>query len=487
MTQSRPFLVGRKSIVSAALAAILLAAGLRSGAEAYILEGKSWPQPATVTFQVQLGSLTRTLQDGSSSWATAVAPAFTRWTNAAQNITLVAVVNPSTAVAQNDGVNSIVFASTIFGQTFGQGTLAVTYYSNMGSNFVEADILFNRAQTFDSYRGPLQYGSNGYAIPDIRRVLTHELGHAIGLDHPDSHGQQVDAIMNSIISNRETLSADDISGAQSIYGVPGPTPTPPPSDSRLANISTRMKVGTNDNVLIGGFIIEGNQSKKVILRAIGPSLAAYGIAGVLANPTLELRNSAGTLLQSNDNWGQSPNAGEIASAGFAPSNSLESAIVATLSPGSYTAIVRGVNGTTGVSLVEGYDMTSGATKLSNISTRGLVGTGDAALIGGFIIQGTSAKEVMMRALGPSLGASGVSGTLSNPTLELRNSSGNLVYSNDDWSTGSQVAAIAASGIAPSDSRESAIIATLSPGSYTAIVRGVNNTTGVGLVELYDMN
>ena len=397
-------------------------------------------------------------------------------------------VPTATAVASGDRVNSVAFSPTIFGQSFGSNTLAVTYWSSMNGVMVETDILFNTAQTFDSYRGALQFGSNGYAIADIRRVLLHELGHAIGLDHPDSHNQHVAAVMNSIISNQETLSTDDKNGGQALYGAPAST-APITSTSRIVNISTRMRVGTNDDVLIGGFIITGTQSKKVILRAIGPSLAASGIAGALSNPTMELHNSTGALIASNDDWQTSAQAPQIASSGIPPANPMESAIIATLAPGSYTAIVRGVNNTTGIGLIEGYELGAGAAKLVNISTRGYVATGDGVLIGGFIVQGSTAKKVLLRANGPSLGIGpgAISHVLANPFLELRNSAGNLVASNDNWGSSSSAAQIAATGIPPTRAEESAIVATLAPGSYSAVVRGVNNTTGVALVELYDLD
>ncbi len=454
---------------------------------AYALENKSWPNPTTLTFHVQLGTLSQHLQDGSTSWNEAVAPAFTTW-NAALGGMKLNTVTTASAISSGDRVNSVAFSSTVFGQAFGSSTLAVTYYSSMNDVMLEADVLFNTAQTFDSYRGPLQFGSNGYAIADIRRVLLHELGHAIGLDHPDSHGQHVTAVMNSVISNQDTLSTDDKNGGQSLYGAPSTTP-PITSTSRLVNISTRMKVGINDDVLIGGFIITGTQSKKVMLRAIGPSLASSGIAGALSNPTMELYDSTGALIASNDDWQQSAQAAQISSSGIAPTNPMESAIIATLAAGSYTAIVRGVNNTTGIALIEGYDMTSGVTKLVNISTRGRVDTGDGVLIGGFIVQGTGAKKILVRALGPSLGTGpgAVSHALANPSLELRNSSGALVSSNDNWGSSSAAAQITATGIPPSRAEESAILATLTPGTYTAIVRGVSNTTGVALIELYDLD
>jgi hypothetical protein len=224
----------------------------------------------------------------------------------------------------------------------------------------------------------------------------------------------------------------------------------------------------------------------VILRAIGPSLVASGIAGALANPVIELHNSAGALVTWNDNWQQSAQAAEITSSGVAPSNSLESAILLTLAPGSYTAIVRGVNNTTGIAMIEGYELGANGSRLVNISTRGRVGSGSDVLIGGFIIQGSGAKRVLIRAGGPSLG-SAVKNALANPYLELHNSAGNLVASNDNWASSPSAAQISATGIPPTRAEESAIIATLAPGNYTAIVRGVNNTMGVGLVEMYDLD
>jgi Matrixin len=453
----------------------------------YISEGTSWPNPTALTFHVQLGTLSKHLKDRSASWSAAVAPAFTMWNGALGGMKLNTVAT-ATAVSSGDGVNSVFFAPTIFGQSFGSNTLAVTCRSIMNNVMVEADVVFNSAQSFDSYRGPLQFGSNGYAIPDIRRVLLHELGHGIGLDHPDTHGQHVVAVMNSVISNQETLSTDDKTGGQSLYGAPL-NPAPITSASRLVNISTRMKVGIDEDVLIGGFIISGTQSKKIILRAIGPSLASSGIAGALSNPTMELHNSTGALIASNDNWQEGAQAAQIVSSGIPPANPMESAIIATLAPGSYTAIVRGVDDMTGIAMIEGYELGAGTSKLVNISTRGRVAIGDGVLIGGFIVQGSASKKVLIRAVGPSLGVGpgAVSHALADPFLELRNSAGNLVSSNDNWGSSSSVAQIAATGIPPTQPEESAILATLAPGSYTAIVRGVNNTTGVALVELYDLD
>ena len=364
---------------------------------------------------------------------------------------------------------------------------------------IEADTLFNQAQTFDSYRGPLQFVAHGPAIADIRRVFLHELGHSLGLGHPDSGGQQVVAVMNSIISNQEILSTDDTAGGQFLYGAPSSTPTPTPtpspsatptsSPSHLANISTRMRIGVSDNVLIGGFIIRGAQPKKLILRAIGPSLTAYGVASVIADPVLELHDSLGGVIAANDDWRSGAQMNEIQASGLAPADSAESAIIATLLPGNYTAVVSGYGGGQGIGLVEGYELDGNTTRLVNISTRGRVGIDDEAMIGGFIVQGSAAKRVIVRALGPSLagGPSPIVGALADPILELHDGNGNLLAVNDDWSNSPQAAEIIATTIPPVNNLESAIVATLGPGNYTAIVRGVDNTSGVGLVEVYDLD
>src|SRR5205085_4461945 len=283
--------------------AVLAAVSRR--ANGYVLEGTRWPAGTVVTFKMGLGLAGRTLIDGNTSWDTAAAPALGAWNNVMVRLQYTDTVT-SPPVSSGDGVNAVVFSDTLFGQQFGSGTLAVTFWRSSGSNIVEADILFNRNQQFDSYRGPLRFGSNGWAIGDIRRVLIHELGHALGLDHPDQHGQHVDAIMNSVTSDRETLSADDISGAQSMYAAPGPTPTPTPapspSGSHFANISTRMDVGTGNNVMIAGFIVSGSQSKTIIVRALGRTLGSYGVANTLNDPMLELHDSSGATIATNDDW-----------------------------------------------------------------------------------------------------------------------------------------------------------------------------------------
>lgn len=477
------------------LGAIALSLGaLPRQADAYALEGPKWPASTVVTFQLELGNAPRTLLDGNTSWNTAAAPALSAWNPEIQRAQFTYVNNSTAPVQSGDNVNSIVFATTLpDGSSFGSSTLAVTYYRYSGTTMTEADIIFNSNQNFDSYRGALKFGSNGYAIGDIRRVLIHELGHALGLAHPDGAGQTVVAIMNSVISNQETLSNDDIAGSQSLYGAPAaptPTPTPTPANpSHLTNISTRMQVGINDEVLIGGFIVKGSQSqpKKVIVRAIGPSLGAAGVPGAMADPTLELHDSTGATIATNDNWTASTQANAITASGLAPSDPHESAIIATLLPGSYTAIIRGVNSTTGIASVEAYDIDSTPTRLVNISARGQVGINDQVLIGGFIVNGSQSKNLIVRAIGPSLTNAGISGALADPTLELHDSNGNTLSTNNDWQSSSQASQISASGFAPSNPKESAIMATLAQGAYTAIIRGANSSTGIGMIEVYDLD
>jgi hypothetical protein len=256
--------------------------------------------------------------------------------------------------------------------------------------------------------------------------------------------------------------------------------------SQALNISTRTQVQTGDDVLIGGFIISGTGAKKVIVRAIGPSLTALGVPGALADPTLELHDHTGAVIAFDNDWKDSQQT-EIQNSGLAPSNDLESAIVISLQPGAYTAIVSGINGTSGVGLVEVYDLDKAASsQLRNISSRGLVQTDANVMIGGFIVgNNIGAASVIVRAIGPSLTAFGVVGALADPTLELHDGNGALIGSNDNWQDDAdQAAAITASGLAPTDLLESAISTSLAPGAYTAIVRGKNNTIGVGLIEAY---
>lgn len=325
-----------------------------------------------------------------------------------------------------------------------------------------------------------------------------------------SIGEDIGFISNLFATGTLVASADGQwlaletdSGIRLFQVAGGPAPTPTPA-SQLSNISTRAFVQTGDNVVIGGFIVQGTDQKRVIVRAIGPELTQYGVPDVLTNPTLELHDSTGALIASNDNWRHTVIGGiimsdqvrDIRNSGHAPTDGRESAIIADLPPGNYTAIVRGVNDTMGVGLVEVYDLNPGSNSiLGNISTRSYVQTDDNVMIGGFIVTGTQPKRVILRAIGPELSQYGVPTPLPDPTLELHDSTGALIGSNDDWQhtivggviTNDQVRDIRNSGHAPTDGRESAIIATLQPGNYTGIVRGKNIITGVALAEVYDLD
>jgi hypothetical protein len=256
------------------------------------------------------------------------------------------------------------------------------------------------------------------------------------------------------------------------------------SEGLLRNVSTRLTVLTGENVLIAGFKVA--QSQQVLVRGLGPTLTNFGVTGALADPTIALYNSSGAIIASNDNW-KDTNLVAIAATGKAPPNDKESAILASLPSGSYTAIVQGKNNTTGVGLVEAYGIVPSpfVNLISNISSRGLVGTGNNVMIGGFIVDGGPSLQVIVRALGPTLTQFGISNALANPTLELRDGNGNLLAFNDDWQQGTSQALIQMLGLAPPNSNESAIFAVIDFGaSVTAIVRGKNNTTGVALFEVY---
>jgi hypothetical protein len=234
-------------------------------------------------------------------------------------------------------------------------------------------------------------------------------------------------------------------------------------------------------VLIGGFILTGTQPKKVLLRALGPSLP---VIAHLGDPTLELHDSSGAVVTWDDNWRDSQQ-DELQATTIPPRNDYEAGIVKVLNPGAYTAVVAGKGVTTGVGLVEVYDLDQATdSKLANISTRGFVNKGDDVLIGGTIVLGSGTTTVLFRAIGPSL--AGVANALQDPTLELHDGQGSIIATNDNWQD-SQAAAIQATTIPPPDSHEAAIVRQLSPGAYTAVVRGKDDSTGVALVEAYQLN
>jgi hypothetical protein len=281
-----------------------------------------------------------------------------------------------------------------------------------------------------------------------------------------------------------------------------------PATVQLFNISTRLPVKTGDGVGIGGFSIlqafpqplaidpqvsalvpPGEPpGKSILVRALGPSLTSAGVApaSVLQDPTLELYDSSGNLLVANDNWRTSQQA-DIQDSGLAPTDDREAALIAALPAGQYTTVVRGVGGTTGIALVEAYDLDGDPGRpLVNVSTRGKVETAQNVLIGGLIAQGAGTVRFLFRGLGPELTAKGVTGALADPSLQLFDANGNALAANDNWKD-TQQQEIAATGIAPTDDRESAILATLPAGAYTVVLSGKNNTSGIGLVEVYNLD
>lgn len=377
----------------------------------------------------------------------------------------------------------------------GAGVLSGTFMAVTMTNTVVSG---NTATTSPDVLG--EFNSGGYnviAIKDGSTGFTHGVNH----DVVGTAASPRDALLAPLLNNGgPTNTCAIFASASSAFNAGNPA-TAPARDQRgflrpdtpdagaceflgtqpvtLANISSRAFVQTGDNVLIGGFIITGAQLKKVLLRAIGPSL---NIAGKLLNPSLELY-SGSQLLLANDDWGTAANKQEIINSGLAPTDSAESAILSSLGPGAYTCIMRGGSGGTGIGVVEAYDLDRAVgSRLGNISTRAAVQTGDNILIGGFIVLGPDSIPIIVRAIGPSLP---LPNKMADPTLELYDGNGATIATNDNWRS-NQETAIMATLIPPTNDAESAIVATLAPGNYTAIVRGAGNGTGVAVVEVYGL-
>lgn len=347
-----------------------------------------------------------------------------------------------------------------------------------------------RAIAFDSARDTL-YGvdSSGDSIVGYNTATFTETSR-VGLGETVGNLTDVFGPGTMVSSSDGKYLALCTSKAVRVFDLDGGRATILSTLPQVANISTRARVGTDDDVPIGGFIVVGDQPKQVAVRAVGPSLAA-GTTGALSDPVLELHDATGAVIASNNNW-RDAQEDEIQRSGVAPESDSEAAIVVTLLPGAYTAVVRGEGGATGIGAVEIYDLDPNAvSRLANISTRGSVGTGDDAMIAGIIIRPTTAydalassHQVVVRGIGPSLARANVAGTLPDPVLELRNSDGVAVAANDNWMNSPQATQIQAVGLNPSDQREAAMMLNLGPGAYTAILRGTNNSRGLAVIEVY---
>jgi cyclophilin family peptidyl-prolyl cis-trans isomerase len=338
---------------------------------------------------------------------------------------------------------------------------------------------------YNSGRAPLV--DNLISIPSITHIST--LNFSASSDNANvtvtASGTKILVSGKSVGTSKITVTATDLDGA-TVSQTFNVTVTMAPG--RLVNLSTRMQVGTGDNALIAGFIMRGPAPKRLAVRGLGPST---GLFGAISNPTLELHDSTGATIATNDNWGDAANKQDVSDLGLAPSSPGEAVIVTTVPSSSsgvaYTAIVRNVNNAPGLGVVEVYDIDSGpGSTLLNISTRGQVGADPNALIAGFIWGGNDSKQILVRAIGPSLTGFGVPNALTNPTLDFFNAQGTKLDSNDDWITSPQKTQIQNSGLAPTNDKESAVIQSVTAGNYTAVVHGVNGGTGVGSVEVYQL-
>ncbi len=406
--------------------------------------------------QLQLGQPPAPLLDGATDWNTVVESALNDWNAPISRSKLTVVRNSTATVTNGNRINNVVFRPDVFGTAFDSRTLAVTagFINRATARFTEQDIVFNANLTWNSYRGALRGNTR-----DLRRVALHELGHVLGLDHPDEAvpPQTVAAIMNSTVSNIETLMDDDITGVKSLYGT-----------------------ATTGGGTSGGLPVIAAQPQSRTVQ-VGDSYAfSVTVTG----------NGPFTYT-----WTFRPN-GSVFSEAFllatGPSYTIGS--VQPVDAGTYTAVVRGPGGTVSSNaarLTVTAGSTSTDTTLANISTRGLVGSGNGVLIAGIVIAGKTPKPVLIRAVGPALAEFGVGGALLDPGLRIVDSSGRTVVENDDWDSGGAATAIEAAATRLGafqflrGSRDSAILTTLPPGSYTAVVSGVGDITGIALVEAYD--
>jgi YVTN family beta-propeller protein len=377
------------------------------------------------------------------------------------------------------------------------------YFLNAGTTVSDLDGGTNTISTI-----PVGGGAN-VAVNPVTNLIYVDSGSGVSVINGLTHA--VATVTDPLANNPDTMAVNAVTGRVyvanyssnnvTVIGEPASAPPPsgpPPNSARLINISTRAQVGTGANILIPGFVIGGSGTETLLIRADGPALTAFGVAGALAQPSLSVFNSTGTVIASNTGWGTNSNPAQIASAAasvgaFAlASGSADCALVASLTPGAYTVQVSGVGNSTGVALAEVYEVSSSGTRLANISTRALVGTGANIIIPGFVIAGSGSDQLLARGDGPALTGFGVGGALAQPSLGVFNSSGNMIASNTGWGTNSnptQLASAAATVGAfalASGSADSALIVNLSAGAYTMQLSGVNSSTGVALAELYEV-
>ena len=442
--------MSRHSPLRGILAATGILLGTAERASAFDLIGFSWPE-GSIVMHLQLGPSSTVLLDGSPDWGTVAESALQEWNQHLVRSTLTVVRDSNASVTRSNRINNVVFRSDIYGQAFGTRTVAVTLGTNSGATGrpIERDVIFNSGRTWNSYRGNLRNG-----LTEFRRVALHEFGHVLGLDHPDeaTPTQSVSAVMNSTISNVELLQSDDIAGARSLYNPGGPGGPP----AIAAHPQTRtLQVGDS-------------YTYAVLVNGTGPFTYNWTFRAAGSATTESLRLATG------------------------PSYTIGS--VQTADAGTYAVTVAGGTGSvvsnTAVLTVLPV-ATSDATTLANISTRGVVSGGSAALIAGVVIGGTTPKNVLVRAIGPSLANFGVTGVLGDPVLELFDQQGRQVARNDNWDREGSGAAIAAASTRlgafqlPSASADAAVIVTLPPGNYTVVVSDAGGETGVALVEAYD--
>lgn len=564
---------------------------------AFSLSGRSWPD-GDIPMVLSLGAApSGPLLDGSPDFNAVAEAALAEWNQHLTRSKFTSTRNQDAERRDGNRVNNVFFDTTQYGMSFGQNTLAVTLTRfNSSRRSIESDVIFNSALTWNSYRGPWRGNTR-----DFRRVALHEFGHVLGLDHPDkaSPPQNISAVMNSIAGDTEGLQADDIAGGRALYDpgagqapiitshpqsrtarvgervtfgisatgsggltytwihiplggtlerdgeeirltsgptltigsvqpvdagtyrcvVTGPggnivvsnaaalsvTPLSTTTDTTLANISTRGVVGTGSNVLIAGFVVGGSTPKNVLVRAAGPALGALGVGGTLSDPVLRVVNSSGQTVAENDNWPSALQTNFQQVGGFAfPANSRDAALLLTnLAPGSYTATVSGANNTTGISLVEVYDAdpdpaTKRSRRLVNIATRGQVLSGENVIIAGLVVDGPGPRTYLIRAIGPTLlrAPFNISNAMRDPFLQIFRGD-TLLRENDDWDApesgmpalrdaSQRVGAFPMTETRDNSGLDAAMLMTLEPGAYTAKVSGFEGSTGIALIEIYEV-